>query len=151
MKEIVIAHEQFTFLDVGSGKGRALLLASDYPFHAIVGIELLPELHRQAFQNIARYRSPSQQCFSIDSRCGNARDLEFPSGPLVIYLFNPLPEPDLAIFVSRLEESLRAHPRPCCILYHYPLLEHVLSRSRWLARIAGTRQYSIFVASAPAH
>ena len=35
---------EFTFIDIGSGKGRALLMASDYPFRRILGIELLPEL-----------------------------------------------------------------------------------------------------------
>ena len=38
-----ITFEDFTFIDLGSGKGRALLMASDYPFLRIVGVELLPE------------------------------------------------------------------------------------------------------------
>src|SRR5690242_5062036 len=36
----------FTFIDLGSGKGRTLLMASDYPFRAIIGVELLPALHQ---------------------------------------------------------------------------------------------------------
>src|SRR3984885_13557549 len=39
---------EFTFIDIGSGKGRALLMASQYPFRRILGIELLPVLHRVA-------------------------------------------------------------------------------------------------------
>ena len=37
---------EFIFLDLGSGKGRTLLMASDYPFRRIVGVELLPALNR---------------------------------------------------------------------------------------------------------
>ena len=57
---------EFTFIDIGSGKGRALLMASQYPFRRILGIELLPELHRVAKENISKYKSDSQQCFAID-------------------------------------------------------------------------------------
>ena len=39
---------EFVFIDLGSGKGRTLLMASDYPFRRIVGVELLPALHRAA-------------------------------------------------------------------------------------------------------
>src|SRR5689334_23652607 len=35
----------FTFVDIGSGKGRVLLMAAEYPFPHIIGVELLPELH----------------------------------------------------------------------------------------------------------
>src|ERR1017187_10137955 len=47
----------FVFIDLGSGKGRTLLMASDYPFRRIVGVELLPALHRAAQENLSRYRS----------------------------------------------------------------------------------------------
>jgi hypothetical protein len=47
-----IEYSEFTFIDLGSGKGRALLLASEFPFRRIVGIELLPELHTIAKQNV---------------------------------------------------------------------------------------------------
>src|ERR1700688_3075147 len=55
-----IAFEDFTFIDFGSGKGRALLLASEYPFRRIVGLEFSPELHLTAEENIARYTSATQ-------------------------------------------------------------------------------------------
>ena len=51
-----MALEDYTFIDFGSGKGRALLLASEYPFKRIVGLEFSPELHAIAEQNIQRYR-----------------------------------------------------------------------------------------------
>ena len=60
----------FIFIDLGSGKGRALLMASDYPFRRIVGVELLPQLHRAAQDNLTKYRSETQQCFcrAVDLR-----------------------------------------------------------------------------------
>jgi SAM-dependent methyltransferase len=49
-----IEHDEFTFIDLGSGKGRALLLALRYPFRRIVGVEFALELHRIAQTNLVR-------------------------------------------------------------------------------------------------
>ncbi|MFZ0284430.1 MAG: class I SAM-dependent methyltransferase [Terriglobales bacterium] len=134
----------FTFIDIGSGKGRTLLLASDYPFRRIVGVELLPELHRVAQENIRKYKNESQQCFVLESICADARDFIFPPEPTVLYLFNPLPEPGLVQLAANLEQSSREHPRPIFVIYHNPALEHVLAASKWLKKIGGTHQYSSF-------
>ena len=139
-----IDFREFTFIDIGSGKGRALLMAADYPFRRVLGIELLPALHRVAQENIKKYKSDSQQCFAIECVLGDASEFAFPPEPTVLYLFNPLPESGLARMISNLEHSLREHPRPVFVLYHNPLLEPLLARSAAFNRIAGTHQYSIF-------
>jgi SAM-dependent methyltransferase len=134
----------FTFLDLGSGKGRTLLMAADYPFRRIVGVELLPSLHEIAQENLRQYRSESQKCFAVESICADACTFSIPEGPLVMYLFNPLPESGLRQVIANLEQSLRTHPRAVYVLYHNPLLEHVVSESKVLRKISGTHQYSIF-------
>jgi len=138
----------FTFLDLGSGKGRTLLMASDYPFQRIVGVELLPSLHAIAQENLARYKNESQQCMVLESVCADATTFSLPPGPLVIYLFNPFPESRLRQFLANLERSLREHPQTLYVLYHNPLLENVLLESSAIRKIAGTQQYSIFAGPA---
>ena len=134
----------FVFLDLGSGKGRTLLMASDYPFRRIVGVELLPALHQAAQDNLSKYRSESQKCFALESICADATEFLFPAEPIVLYLFNPFPEAGLRRMIANLEQSLREHPRTVYVLYHNPLLEHVLSESARLARLVeriSTRSY----------
>ena len=46
-----------TFVDVGSGKGRVLLLAARHPFKRVVGIEFSPSLCEQARRNIEIFRA----------------------------------------------------------------------------------------------
>jgi SAM-dependent methyltransferase len=135
---------EFTFIDIGSGKGRALLMASQYPFQRILGIELLPELHRVATQNISKYKSDSQQCFAIDCVLGDASKFDFPAEPTVLYLFNPLPESGLIRLINRLEDSLRRNPRPVFVIYHNPMLDHVLAQSSAFRKELSTHQFSIF-------
>jgi len=139
-----IDFHEFTFIDVGSGKGRALLLAADYPFRRILGVELFPTLHRIAQQNIHKYKSDSQRCFDIEAICGDAREFTFPPEPTVLYLFNPLPEAGLAEMLRNLESSLNQHPRALFVLYHNPLLEPLLAKQGWLHKLSGTHQYSVF-------
>ena len=144
LANLSIDFRQFTFIDIGSGKGRVLLMASDYPFRRILGVELLPALHRVAQENIGKYHSPSQQCFALESICGDARNFELPPEPTLLYLFRPLPESGFVRFLANLDASLRQHPRPVLLLYHNPLLEHLLLSSPVLKKISGTHQYSIY-------
>jgi SAM-dependent methyltransferase len=140
--------DQFTFVDLGSGKGRTLLMASEYPFRKILGVELIAELHRAAEANIRAYRSATRRCAEIETVCADARDFEFPAEPLVLYLFNPLPESGMRRVMARLEKSLAANPRPVWVLYHNPLLEHVIGEGSGFARVGGTEQYFIYIYSA---
>jgi SAM-dependent methyltransferase len=134
----------FVFVDLGSGKGRTLLMASDYPFRRIVGVELLPALHQAAQENLSRYRSESQKCFALESICADATEFPFPAEPMVLYLFNPFPESGLRRMMANLERSLREHPRALYVLYHNPLLEHVLSGGAGLRRLHATLQYAVY-------
>jgi SAM-dependent methyltransferase len=148
MASLKIDFREFTFIDVGSGKGRVLLMAADYPFRRILGIELLPALHRVAQQNLDAYKSDSQQCFALETVCGNAREFIFPAEPIVLYLFNPLPEPALIEMMTNLDHSLRQFPRVVYLLYHNPLLEHVVARHPAFAKIEGAPQHSLFRSAA---
>jgi hypothetical protein len=136
---------EFIFLDLGSGKGRTLLMASDYPFRRIVGVELLQALNDAAQDNICKYRSESQKCFAMESICGDAAEFALSVEPTVLFLFNPFREPGLRRMIENLEQSLRDHPRLVYVLYHNPLLEHVLDESTALEKVGGTHQYAVYV------
>ena len=144
MASLPIEFDQFTFVDLGSGKGRTLLMASEYPFRRIVGVELIAELHRAAEQNIRDYRSPTQRCVQVESMLADACEFVLPETPLVLYLFNPLPEAGLRRVIRNLEQSLEQSPRPVWMMYHNPAMDNVLAASRALVRAGGTGQYSVF-------
>jgi len=144
MASLPIAFEQFTFVDIGSGKGRTLLMASEYPFRKIVGVEVIAQLHRAAEENIRAYKSATQRCSQIEALCADAREFPFPGGPLLLYLFNPLPEAGMRRLIGNLEKSLSENPRIAYVLYHNPFLEHVIGESVGSDRVGGTEQYSIY-------
>lgn len=144
MASLPIDFSAFTFVDLGSGMGRTLLMASEYPFQRIVGVELLPELHLVAEDNIRNYRSPTQRCTEIEAVAMDACEFVFPETPLVLYLFNPLPETGLRRVIRNLEQSMERSPRPVWILYHNPAMDKILEESPVLVRRGGTEQFSLF-------
>lgn len=144
MAALEVDCSKFVFVDLGSGKGRTLLMAAEYPFQKIIGVEVVPELHEIARANIAGYKSGSQMCFDLEAVCADARDYEFPHQPLVLFLFNPLPEAGLRQVMGNLGRSVAEHPRPVVVLYHNPLLEQTLAQCEWLEKTGGTHQYSAY-------
>ncbi len=144
MAQLAINFRKFTFLDLGSGKGRALLMASDYPFHRMVGVELLPELHAIAQANVAGYASGRQQCREFELHCGDARQFELPPEPLVVFLFDPFPPEVLREVVAQIEGSVRKTPRTVFIAYQNPTCEAVLTEFSGLRKLSGNIAYSIF-------
>ena len=144
LQALAIPLAEYTFVDIGSGKGRALLLAAEHGFRRVVGVEIAPELHAAAQQNVAKWREQHSHGPAIDLYLGDAVDFELPAEPLVVYLFNPLPEAALASFLVRLERSLAEQPRAVHVIYHNPLLGDVLEAAAFLERVGGTHQWSLY-------
>lgn len=117
MKPLQIRFEDFTFVDFGSGKGRALLLASEYPFRRIIGVEFAVELHEIARLNIARYRSLTQRCRAIEVYCQDATEFVLPPEPTVYYFYNPFDAAVMTKVLANIQDSLERYPRPVFILY----------------------------------
>jgi len=142
-----VAHgalRDFTFLDLGCGKGRVLLMASDYPFNKIVGVEFMPDLVGAAQKNIAGYSSARQQCRQIEAVCLDARDFQFPAKPLVVYLFNPFSEATFAQVLENLRHSVEQSPRPVYVAYRFTEFEGLLAQEPWLEKVAGTDQWAVY-------
>jgi SAM-dependent methyltransferase len=137
---------EFSFVDLGSGKGRALLLASEYPFREIVGVEVQPELHRIAQDNVARFNSSARKCNRITSLCMDAREFVFPDDPLVVYLFNPFPDYVLEIVLQNLRESLEKYPRPAFLLYNTPWEAKVFLKFDYLEKIHERENFQLYQA-----
>ena len=148
LERLPIAHERFTFIDPGSGKGRTLLMASDYPFQRIVGAEIIPELHRIAEENIRRYSSEQQKCFALEAWLGDAREFPFPQTSMVVYLFNPFPADILREVLERLRESVEENPGEVYVIYHNLVHEDVFRTAGFLQEMERTPQFAIFRAMA---
>lgn len=157
LRSLPLQSNKFTFVDMGSGKGRALLVASEFPFTKIVGIELSDQLHRVAEDNVKRYKPASQQCKTFDLKCMDALDYAYGDEPLVLFLFDPFGRDILQKVIAKLEASLTAKPREAYVVYVYPQYEDLFRKSPVLRRLEEGRpkwqpwsQYIVYAASAAA-
>jgi len=144
VQALPVSPEGFTFIDLGSGKGRTLLMASDYPFRRIIGVELLDELHQIARRNIASYHSERQKCFDIEAYSADARTFQFPQEPVVLYLFNPFPDYVLQAVLEKLRSSVASLPREVYVIYHNLVHEELFKSQSWLREMQRTHQYAIY-------
>lgn len=127
-----IRYDEYMFIDFGSGKGRVLLLASEFSFRKIVGVELDPTLNAIAAKNIAAFRYPSQKCHDIQSICLDVDDYVLPLGPAVLFLFNPFKAPLLQSVLARLRQSLLDEPRHIVVVYFNPIHRTLLDEAEFL-------------------
>ena len=104
----------FAFIDLGSGKGRILVMAAELPFRRVEGVELSSDLHRIALKNIGPQVSAGS---NIIARNMDAAEYEFPPEPFVVYLFNPFGPEVIARVLENLGRSFQRNRREGCVLY----------------------------------
>jgi SAM-dependent methyltransferase len=121
LDELGINHRDFTFVDLGCGKGRALLMAAAFPFARIIGVEISKALCDAARANIAKGKIRYRVCQRIECVQASATDFEFPTTPLVVYCFNPFGAEVLSQVLERLTVSAASQPRQVIAIYCNPV------------------------------
>lgn len=145
--------EETTFIDIGAGMGRAVLLAAEMPFRAVIGVEMHPALVRIARRNLTVWRKAGRA--RAPMRPGrlkivqtDAVGFDFPAGPCVAFLFNPFGAVVMRRFLRHLEASFQDRPErlpaQLDLLYVNNEQEHVFEGQRgfvrfWSGRVMRSR------------
>ena len=138
---------EFTFVDLGCGKGRTLVLAARHGFARVIGVELDPRLSGIAHNNAAAYAAASPGGDPVISVVNtDAATHTFPPVPTVVFMFNPFGADTLASVAQGLERSLKETPRRLVIGYFNPVHRGVLDASPVLRRRDLTRHWAIYEA-----
>jgi SAM-dependent methyltransferase len=101
--------QHYTFLDFGAGKGRAILIASELPFHQVIGIELNPTLADIAQLNLDRWLAShatdptAVPLAPIRLYEQDALTFDIPRTPTLAFLFHPFEAPILKLLLRRIE------------------------------------------------
>lgn len=133
--EILPDHHSLTFFDLGCGKGRALAVASEFPFRRIVGVELAPSLASAARINAGTMRSrfPGRTPIEIIER--DALAMPIPDGPLVIYLYHPFYRKIMTGVIRNIEKWLLSGHSKVYIIYYNPMYFDLFDKSRLFRRV----------------
>ena len=124
--------EEYTFIDIGAGMGRAMLIASRLPFREVIGVELHPDLVTIAQKNVAKWQASGRARSSLRVVCADVTEFEFPAGPCVAYLFNPFREAVMKLMLRRMELSFAKRSGQLDLLYANDECHDVLAtNSHW--------------------
>lgn len=137
---IPIDYAQFTFIDLGCGKGRALFLACEFGFKRIVGVELSPLLVQAAKQNLSKWHQPE----AIEIVCADASQWEWPNENLVVFFYNPFDGKILSKVIENLRRSITAQRRDVWLIYFSPLYRKCLDSQVWLNNVSSTEDPLIY-------
>jgi len=127
--------DQFTFIDVGAGMGRGLLLAAEMRFREVVGVELNPVLVRIARRNAAIWRAAGRARSPIRICCADAVEFHFPPGPCLAFLFNPFGGPVMRRFLKKLASDFEGRRGQLDLLYVNNEQEAELERAAGFRRL----------------
>ncbi len=127
--------DEFTFIDLGAGMGRAMLLASEFPFRAVLGVELNPMLARIGSRNLARWRAAGRARAPMRMFCRDAATFDLPSGKCVVFLFNPFAAPVLRRILRNWAATLGERSGTLDILYVNNEQENVLRQQAGFTRL----------------
>ncbi len=127
--------EEFTFVDIGAGMGRAMLLASELPFRSVLGIELNPKLLRIARKNLGYWRKSGRAIAHIRLYSGDAASFQFPPGPCLAFLFNPFGAPVMRRFVRNIATAFSDRSGQLDLLYVNYEQEHSIAAQRGMQRL----------------
>jgi hypothetical protein len=102
---------RMSFVDYGAGKGRVMLLASQYPFTQVGGIEFAEELHDNATMNIAQFPRSRMKCRNVECVLDDVVNIRPLDSEAVHYFFNPFEPQIFAEVLKGIVASYHARPR----------------------------------------
>lgn len=134
MRSLPVDPTRFTFVDVGCGKGLALLLASKLEFKRLIGVEASRDLATIAQRNVTESRASNWRNIP-EIVHEDATRFTFPDEPLVVYMYLDPTASSLKAIISNLDRSLTSSPREAILVYHAPVHRHLFSEASSLALV----------------
>jgi SAM-dependent methyltransferase len=135
--------EAYSFVDVGAGKGRAVLLASEHPFRKIIGVELSKELAQIAGHNIEKWKKDRHTRAPMRIVHQDVTEFRWPRTPLLVYLYNPFERELIEELIDQLRRAAKVGSHCIDVLYLNPVFGYLLARGAafkelWSERITMT-------------
>lgn len=134
-------------LDIGCGKGGAMLTLARYPFARVDGVEISPNLARIARENLQRLRILNARVF-----CADAADFWNLDPYSYFYMYNPFPQSVMQLVMKNMALSLERRKRQIHLIYKNAMYQSLVLDSGF-CKISESKQthpdyppFAVFVA-----
>lgn len=131
------------FVDLGCGKGRAVMLASRHPFSKILGVELSSGLAEIARRNVAAFGVSETGCRNIEIETGDATSFKIPRGRVLVFLYNPFD----GVLLERVLASIwaqRVDGDDLTIVYVDPIHHDVVAAQPFIETVASRGDVTVY-------
>jgi SAM-dependent methyltransferase len=118
--EAPVRLSDYAFVDIGCGKGRVVMLASEYAFREVAGVELNPQLASVGRRNLHRWMKRKRACRNVRIAHTDALSFPLPDGPLVLFFFNSFEEEMVRLWLDRLVEASASRSAHIDLIYMHP-------------------------------
>jgi hypothetical protein len=118
MRHVAVDPRRYTCVDLGSGKGRGLVIAAEHGFPRVIGVEFARDLHETALRNIAVYEARVGRPSHVEAVCMDAQEWPVPDGNLFFFLYSPFTGSVMERVVRNIRDAYRASPRPIVIVFY---------------------------------
>lgn len=137
LDHVGLDHSACSFVDLGCGKGRVVLVAAQYPFRRVLGVDISRELSEIARRNVESFPARARRCADIQILNGDATTVDFPDTDLLLHLYHPFGSEVTAGVLRQLEASIGKRPRRVTVAYllytgAVPEVREVFARFPWL-------------------
>ena len=122
--------KEMRFVDIGCGLGRACLIASDYGFSRVRGVDIVPEFCACARRNAEAFYRRRSKPARVEVVLEDAVEYSRHADDDVVFLYNPVPLEVLEEILSNLTTESSGR-RPTYIIYS----ERIIETSRTLAAL----------------
>jgi len=140
ISKIAVRYQEYAFIDFGSEKGRAILVAAEYPFQKIIGVDFSPELQAIAAANIGR-ACPHR---NIELVLSDAADYVLPDVPAVLFFFNPFHHAVMEDVLQSIKASLERAPRDLWAIYYNPMLRYLFDEKPFLKLLVQQEHFALY-------
>jgi SAM-dependent methyltransferase len=121
-------------IDIGCGKGAAMIAMAEFPFAQIGGCDISPELIRTAEENMRRLG-----IHNVSLHCEDATTFSRLDDYDFIFLFQPFKRPVFEPMMANVKASLQRRPRDMTIIYHHPRQHEVVVAGDVFTKVAEFR------------
>jgi SAM-dependent methyltransferase len=114
-------NNQDTILDIGCGKGSAMLAMLKFPFARVDGIELSKEISEIAIRNLTKLKKQRWQIFN-----GDAITYEDYHAYSMLYLYHPFRDEIMRQVVANIHSSISGREQEMLVIYNNPVCHELI-------------------------
>jgi len=144
IKSLPIKNSDFTFIDLGSGKGRALMYAALSGFKKIIGIEFSSHLHKIAESNIQNFYKKKPLDCSIELVQIDATKYQFPNENLIIFMYNPFIGVTMQKVIRNLQIWSKKYNRSFYIVYMNPVAPKYIEQTTQITQLESNSVFNVY-------